>query len=134
MSKYRIKLNGNVYEIEVECIDNEQVDKTEISPVKKSVKANKTSSKSSNVVQIIDSSVSRSTKLSDSTVCSVMPGTVVRILYSEGSFVKKGQPVLVLEAMKMENEVVAPKNGTILKMSVSEGQTVAGGALLFEIE
>lgn len=134
MSKYRIKLNGKVYEIEVECIDNEQAEAIKDSPVQQSVKSKKTVSKASNVVQIIDSSVNRSTKLSDSAVCSVMPGTIVKVLYSEGSFVKKGQPVLVLEAMKMENEVVAPKNGTIVKMYVCEGQTVPGGALLFELE
>ena len=51
----------------------------------------------------------------------------------EGENVKKGQPVLVLEAMKMENEISAPADGTLKKLYVQQGDAVQGGAPLFEI-
>ena len=63
-----------------------------------------------------------------------MPGTVIRIEKSEGELVKAGDLVLILEAMKMENEILAPKDGTITKMNCEVGGTVAGGEVLFEVK
>ena len=63
-----------------------------------------------------------------------MPGRVVTLLASPGDEVAAGQGVLVLEAMKMENELKAPRDGTIASIRVQEGQGVEGGALLATIE
>ncbi len=64
---------------------------------------------------------------------SSMPGRVVAILVEEGAVVEKGQPVLVIEAMKMENEVKAPISGTVSGIQVSPGQAVDAGAGLLTI-
>jgi len=63
-----------------------------------------------------------------------MPGKVVRILLSEGTAVESGAGVLVVEAMKMQNEVKSPKNGTIQKILVSEGAAVNAGDVLAIVE
>jgi len=63
-----------------------------------------------------------------------MPGKVVRILLSQGAEVEAGAGVLVVEAMKMQNEVKAPKRGTIQKILVSEGAAVNAGDVLAIVE
>lgn len=62
-----------------------------------------------------------------------IPGLIRRILVEPGQQVEAGQPVLVLEAMKMENEIVAPRAGTIASLSVRPGQTVTLHELMAEI-
>jgi biotin carboxyl carrier protein len=63
-----------------------------------------------------------------------MPGTVIRVLVSAGERVAPRQPLVVLEAMKMETPVVSPYAATVLGVHVAEGEQVAGGALLVELE
>ncbi|MCB0271692.1 MAG: acetyl-CoA carboxylase biotin carboxyl carrier protein subunit [Bdellovibrionales bacterium] len=66
-------------------------------------------------------------------VKAVMPGRVVKILVNEGQTVDQNQPVLVLEAMKMENEIKAPIAGKIESIFVKQGQSVESGAKLIGI-
>lgn len=63
-----------------------------------------------------------------------MPGKVVRILAPPGAEVEAGQPVLVIEAMKMQNEVKSPKRGRVKRLAVSEGAAVEAGQTLAEVE
>lgn len=62
-----------------------------------------------------------------------MPGKVVKIAAAVGTAVTEGQGVLILEAMKMENEIKAPVEGIVSEIAVVEGQTVESGALLFVV-
>ncbi|ASI98611.1 pyruvate/oxaloacetate carboxyltransferase [Thermococcus celer] len=66
-------------------------------------------------------------------VTAPMPGKILRILVNEGEKVKTGQGLLVLEAMKMENEIPSPKDGVIKKILVKEGDTVDTGQALVEL-
>ncbi len=59
-----------------------------------------------------------------------MPGKVVAVKASVGQAVKRGDVVLVLEAMKMENDIVAPQDGTIASINVSAGDAVESGAVM----
>ena len=68
------------------------------------------------------------------TVKAYMPGRVVTLLAAEGEEVAAGQGVLVLEAMKMENEIRAEHGGTVTKIHVQPGQAVDNGTPLFELE
>ncbi len=61
---------------------------------------------------------------------SVMPGIIRKVLAQPGDSVALDQPILILEAMKMENEIVAPRSGVVDRLVVQEGQTVATGDLL----
>ncbi len=63
-----------------------------------------------------------------------MPGKVVRLLVEPGAAVAKGQPLLVVEAMKMQNEIPAPRDGTIRKVHARPGAVVERGTLLVEAE
>lgn len=65
---------------------------------------------------------------------TAMPGKVVRILSSSGSEVEKGDGIMVVEAMKMQNEVKSPKSGTVREIRVAEGVTVSAGEILAIIE
>ena len=62
-----------------------------------------------------------------------MPGKVVKISAPVGTPVQEGQGVVILEAMKMENEIKSPVDGVVSEVGVSEGQTVESGALLFVV-
>jgi pyruvate carboxylase len=63
-----------------------------------------------------------------------MPGTVLRVLARAGDTVQPRQPLVVLEAMKMETPVVSPYEAVVRAVHVSEGDRVAGGELLVELE
>ena len=67
-------------------------------------------------------------------VAAVMPGKVVLVKVQPGDRVKAGDPLCVLEAMKMETEVVAPKGGTVTEVKVEPGAPVAKGAVLVVVE
>jgi biotin carboxyl carrier protein len=67
-------------------------------------------------------------------ICAEMPGKVVRVLVKGGDTVVADQSVLILEAMKMQNEIRAPKSGTVVEIRVSAGITVNAGDFLFSIE
>jgi pyruvate carboxylase subunit B len=67
-------------------------------------------------------------------VKAYMPGRVVAVLAQEGSRVEAGEGVVVLEAMKMENEIRAEQGGTVTRLHVQPGQAVEAGDPLFEIE
>ncbi len=71
-----------------------------------------------------------SSQLEAGSLLAPMPGTVVRLHVQDGAEVRKGQPLLVLEAMKMEHPVVAPHDGVVTALRVSEGSQVEGGAVL----
>jgi biotin carboxyl carrier protein len=127
MSKYRITLEGKTYEMEVELMDGNhapQAQPRNSQPVQKNPAAEqKTEAAPQKKAQ----------DGNDGAVAAPMPGTVIRIEKEQGAAVKAGETVLILEAMKMENEIVAPKDGTVISMNCSAGGTVAGGEILFEI-
>jgi biotin carboxyl carrier protein len=68
------------------------------------------------------------------TIRTQMPGKIVRILVDVGAEVEKNQPLIVVEAMKMENEMRAPKRGVVKKIGVNEGEAVEAGTVLVVVE
>lgn len=66
-------------------------------------------------------------------VSTAMPGVIVRLLVEVGEQVEEGQPIIVVEAMKMENELRAPRAGVVESLAVEPGQAVEAGALLVTI-
>jgi len=67
-------------------------------------------------------------------IAAPMPGKVVRVLVAQGDTVEAGQGLLVVEAMKMQNEMKAPKAGRVVSLTAREGATVAAGEVLAAIE
>lgn len=129
MSKYRIQMNGKVYEMEIELIDEKVERSTHTYTIPNVIYKNTDS-----VVRVIKPEADKQTSFDGNTVVSPIPGTIIKLMVNVGEEVEKDKPVLVLEAMKMENEVYAPHTGKIKQMFVTEGQTVQGAAPLFEME
>ncbi len=130
MSKYRITLEGKVYEMEIELLAENTSAKT---AGKREYKEFKSTSKDA-TVNVMDPAVQKQTVNNTGVVAAPMPGTVLRIEKREGAEVKAGELIMILEAMKMENEITAPVDGTITKMNCEVGETVAGGEVLFELK
>ena len=80
------------------------------------------------------SSGGRAAATKEGHVTTSMPGNIVDVLVKEGDEVQAGDPVLIIEAMKMENEIASPIDGTIREISVSEGDTVEAGTALFAVD
>lgn len=76
----------------------------------------------------------KGTKLQKRDIKTSMPGRIVKVFMKEGDKVKEGQAVLVLEAMKMQNEIKSPQSGVITKINPIAGDSVEAGALLFSVE
>jgi 3-methylcrotonyl-CoA carboxylase alpha subunit len=73
-------------------------------------------------------------RATESTLAAQMPGTVLRVLVAEGDTVAPHQPLLVLEAMKMETPVTSPHAATVRRLLVAEGDQVAAGTTLVELD
>ncbi len=126
MEKFRITLNGQSYEVEVERISN-----AGCAPATVPAAAVKSAAPASAPVSVPAPAVpapSISAPAAGTKVlASPMPGKVVTLNFSVGSFVKKGDVVLILEAMKMQNEILAPADGQVADIRVQSGQTVRSG-------
>lgn len=130
MSKYRITLEGKSYEMEVDLLAENGMPQ----PVaKKQYTEFKSTPKDTNV-NVLNPAVQKQTVNNTGAVVAPMPGTVIKIEKNVGDSVKAGELVLILEAMKMENEISAPAGGTITAMNCTVGGTVAGGDVLFEVK
>jgi biotin carboxyl carrier protein len=70
----------------------------------------------------------------DASMAAPMPGLVLKILVRKGDVVAKGAPLLILEAMKMEHQIVAPRDGVIAAINCAEGELVQPGVDLIEME
>lgn len=130
MSKYRITLEGKTYEMEVELLAENGAPQP---AVKKGTKEVKSAPKAAAVNNAAPAAQKPAVNNSGAVVAP-MPGTVIRIEKGAGQSVKAGELVLILEAMKMENEILAPADGTITAMHCTAGGTVAGGDVLFEVK
>ena len=123
MSKYRITVEGKTYEMDVELIGPSGAP---VQPVKVQ--------RAPAPVAAAPKAASKPAAVSSGSVVAPMPGTVIKILKNEGDEVKAGDVVLILEAMKMENEITAPVAGTLASVNCTAGGTVAGGDVLFEVK
>ena len=126
MSKYRITFEGKTYEMDVELVGgNGAVQPALKAELKPTVTAPAPASPAVSA---------KPAAVSSGSVIAPMPGTILKVLKSTGDQVKAGDVVLILEAMKMENEITAPVDGTVESLNLTAGSTVAGGALLFEVK
>lgn len=113
MRRFNITVNGSVYEVEVEEVGHDKP-------------AKKTADKDYSQKHIV--------RKGNGGVKAPMPGVITDIRVKVGEQILEAQTLMILEAMKMENEISAGKFGIVKEIVVSSGQTVAAGDLLLVIE
>ena len=128
--KYKVTLNGRTYEVEVEAGKAMLLDEYEaIAPSAPAAAAPVAAPAAAPVAAAPAAPVVTG---SGEMVAAPMPGTILKVNVKNGDAVKEGQVLVVLEAMKMENEIMAPKSGTITQVAVQKGASVnTGDALVF---
>ena len=109
MKKYKVNVNGTAYEVEIE----EMTGAPAAAPV---------------------AAAPATPAGAGERVAAPMPGNILSVNVAAGDTVKKGQVLMILEAMKMENEIMAPCDGKVTAVAVTKGAAVESGALLCTIQ
>ena len=138
MKKFKFTIRGNEYEVHINSFED-NIAEIDVNgsiyqvEMKEDVKTTKTPKLvRSKPVQTKETKPKPVAGLSK--VEAPLPGTMFKVNIKEGDAVKKGDTILVLEAMKMENNILAEINGVVKKLYVSEGDSVLQGDILVEIE
>ena len=136
--KYKVTLNKRTFEVEVEAGEAMLIDEYEAyapapaaAPAAAPVAAAPVAA--APVAAAPAPAPAAASLAAGEVVKSPMPGNILKINVSQGQTVKEGDVLIVLEAMKMENEIVAPKGGSIAQIAVSKGQVVETGSPLVVI-
>ena len=117
MKKYRVTVNGTVYEIALEELTGDMPTASAAAPAP------------APAAPVSDPFTAKGQK-----VTAPMPGTILSVNVAAGDVAKKGQVLMVLEAMKMENEILSPIDGKVISVHTSKGATVEPGTLLCVID
>ena len=129
--KYKVTLNGRTYEVEVEQGKAMLLDEYDaIAPAPAAAAAPVAAPAAAPAAAAPAAPVVTG---AGETVNAPMPGNILKVNVKAGDVVKAGTVLVVLEAMKMENEIMAPKDGTVTQVVVSKGSTVDTGAPLVVI-
>ena len=139
MKEYKYKINGNLYKVSVGEIEKNiahvevngtvyNVEMEEAAPVKVSAPKPSSAPRTATGEPVISKPTSVSSGAD--AVKSPLPGVVNDILVNVGDTVNVGQTVLILEAMKMENEICAPQDGTVATVECAAGDSVESGKVL----
>lgn len=126
--KYKVTLNNRVYEVEVEMGQAMLIDEYDaVAPAPAAAPAAPAAAPAA------PAAVPAAAPASGEVVKAPMPGNILKINVAPGQKVEEGDVLIVLEAMKMENEIVATKSGTVAQIAVSKGAVVETGAPLVVI-
>lgn len=129
--KYKVTLNNRVYEVEVEMGQAMLID--EYDAVAPAPAAAPAAPAAPAAAPAAPAAVPAAALASGEVVKAPMPGNILKINVAPGQKVEEGDVLIVLEAMKMENEIVATKSGTVAQVAVSKGAVVETGAPLVVI-
>ena len=128
--KYKVTLNGRTYEVEVEAGKAMLLDEYEaIVPAAAPVAA-PVAAPAPAAAPAAAPAPAAAAPVAGEAVTAPMPGNILKVNVTAGQAVKEGDVLVVLEAMKMENEILAPKACTVKQVLVSKGSTVDTGATL----
>ena len=134
MRKFMINVNGNSYEVEVEEVGVDSsvqrpaapVKTAQAAPAQKAAPAPKAAPKAEKKEVVVSAG--------QEVIEAPMPGNIWKIEVKEGDKVKAGDTLLILEAMKMENEILAPRDGVVSSINTTTGATVNTGDKLVVID
>lgn len=116
-----VKVNNQQFEVELEEVRSNSNSEKQV--VEKIIKP--TSNGNGSVSKV---------SASGEKIVAPMPGSILKVNVNKGDSVKRGQVLLVLEAMKMENEITAPADGKIADVKVEQGQCITAGEVMVEFE
>lgn len=125
--KYKVTLNNRVYEVEVEQGEAMLVDEYELAAPAAPAAAAPVAAPAAPAAPAAAAPVAVA---AGEPVKSPMPGNILKINVAQGQQVNEGDVIMILEAMKMENEIVATKSGTIAQIAVAKGAVVETGTVL----
>ena len=128
MKKYIVNVNGNRYEVEIEEVQGD------FSEVSTTMLASKTVSDDKSTSKPVQPLQPKKAVAEGEKVECPMPGTILSVNVKEGDNIKKGDVLFVLEAMKMENEIMASRDGKVVEVDVAKGVQVNTGDVLAVIE
>lgn len=134
LRKFKITIDGKDYLVEMEEIGGVPQAPIAPSPVAPPVTATPVVEAAQASAAEPEAAAPNIVPAGNDAMTSPMPGTILKILVSVGDEVKENQPLLILEAMKMENEVVASANGKVTGLHVTLGQVVNAGDSLITID
>ncbi len=129
--KYKVTLNGRTYEVEVEHGEAQLL--SEYEAIAPAAPAPAAAPAQAAAPAPAAAPAAPAVTAAGETVAAPMPGTIIDVKVSQGQAVKAGDVLLILEAMKMENEVMAPKAGTVAQVVTQKGAKVDTGAPLVVI-
>jgi len=135
MKKYRITVNGKNYEVEVEELGAGSAQNTPVVATVPEIQISQDKPKTpaptpAPAAPAAAPKPKKSAPAGKISITSPMPGTILSIKVKPGANVSKGDVIMILEAMKMENEILAPEDGVISSIEISEGASVNTGDLL----
>ena len=133
MRKFMINVNGKSYEVEVEEIKDGVVSAPVVQAAPKAAAPAPAPAAPKAAPAPKPAAAPAAIPAGASTVTAPMPGTILSINVKAGDAVKKGQVLCILEAMKMENEIMAGADGTVASVAVSQGDSVSTGQVLFAL-
>ena len=128
--KYKVTLNDKVYEVEVEDGEAMLLDEYKLEAPAAAAPATPAAAPAPAAAAAPAPAPAAAAPVAGEQVVSPMPGTIVKVNVAAGKAVKSGEVVAVLEAMKMENEIMASRDATVLQVLVSVGDKVDTGAPL----
>ncbi len=128
--KYKVTLNKRVYEVEVEQGEAMLIDEYDLAAPAAPAAPAAAAPAAPAPAAPAPAAPAPAAPAAGETVKSPMPGNILRIEVSQGQHVEEGDVIMILEAMKMENEIVATKSGTIAQIAVSKGAVVETGTVL----
>ena len=128
--KYKVTLNEKTYEVEVEAGKAMLLDEYEAYAPAPAPAAVPAPAPAAAAPAVPAPSPAAAVTAAGDTISAPMPGNILRIEVNQGDAVKKGQTLLILEAMKMENEIAAPRDGTVAQIVTAKGAVVETGTPL----